>query len=177
MDKRVVVCNDLTEKANYFDSIGEYDVANDLTKVAEKLSNNKITVREAINFGKLFSNPLNMVKNPLQNVAGMVAGGGRKAPNIQNIINKIQDPTAKAQMQQQLNAYNTQQAATTKMYNDLLAAARTYAQQRAQNMLGVKPQLNQQQIAELQKTPLGQQLLANANKLTGTTPQQLPPAG
>ena len=176
MDKRVIVCNDLTEKANYFDSIGEYDVANDLTKVAEKLSNNKITVREAINFGKLFSNPLNMVKNPLQNVAGMVAGGGRKAPNIQNIINKIQDPTAKAQMQQQLNAYNTQQAATTKMYNDLLAAARTYAQQRAQNMLGVKPQLNQQQIAELQKTPGGQQLLANFN-LTGTTPQQLPPAG
>ena len=46
-----------------------------------------------------------------------------------------------------------------------------------QNMLGAKPQLNQQQIAELQKTPLGQQFLANANKLTGTTPQQLPPAG
>ena len=80
-------------------------------------------------------------------------------------------------MQQQLNAYNAQQAATTKMYNDLLAASKTYAQQKMQNMLGAKPQLNQQQIAELQKTPLGQQFLANANKLTGTTPQQLPPAG
>ena len=176
MDIRIVVCNDLTEKANYFDSIGEYDVANDLTKVAEKLTNNKISIREAFNFGRMFSSPLTMMKNPLQNVAGMV-GGGRKAPNVQNIINSIQDPTAKAQMQQQLNAYNAQQAATTKMYNDLLAASKTYAQQKMQNMLGAKPQLNQQQIAELQKTPLGQQFLANANKLTGTTPQQLPPAG
>lgn len=177
MDKRVVVCSELTKQADYFDSIGEYDIANEFTKVAKNLADREITVKEAINFGKLFSNPLNMVKNPMQNLAGMVAGGGKRTPNIQNIINSIQDPTVKSQLQQQLNAYNTQQAATTKMYNDLLAATKTYGQQKMQNMIGKnQSSLTPQQIAELQKTPIGQQFLANANKLIGQ-PQAVPPVG
>jgi hypothetical protein len=176
MDKRVVVCSELTEKANYFDSIGEYDLANEFTKVAKNLSDKEITIREALNFGKMFSNPLNMVKNPMQNLAGMV-GGGRKTPNIQNIINSIQDPTVKGQLQQQLAAYNTQQAATTKMYNDLLAATKPFGQQKMQSMLGKnQSSLTPQQRAELQKTSQGQQFLANANKLVGQ-PQAVPPVG
>jgi len=55
-EKRIILCSQLIEQANSFDSKGEHETADQLTKVAKQLSYNEISVREALNFGKILGN-------------------------------------------------------------------------------------------------------------------------
>ena len=52
-EKRIILCSQLIEQANSFDSKGEHETADQLTKVAKQLSNKEISVREALNFGRM----------------------------------------------------------------------------------------------------------------------------
>jgi len=52
-EKRIILCSQLIEQANSFDSKGDHDTADQFTKVAKKLSNNEISIREALNFGRM----------------------------------------------------------------------------------------------------------------------------
>jgi len=52
-EKRIILCSQLIEQANSFDSNGDHETADQLTKVAKQLSNKEISVREALNFGRM----------------------------------------------------------------------------------------------------------------------------
>ena len=52
-EKRIILCSQLIEQANSFDSKGDHNTADQFTKVAKKLSNNEISIREALNFGRM----------------------------------------------------------------------------------------------------------------------------
>jgi len=52
-EKRIILCSQLIEQANSFDSNGDHEKADQLTKVAKQLSNKEISVREALNFGRM----------------------------------------------------------------------------------------------------------------------------
>ena len=52
-DKRIILCSQLIEQANSFDSKGDHNAADQFTKVARQLSNNEISIREALNFGRM----------------------------------------------------------------------------------------------------------------------------
>ena len=53
-EKRIILCSQLIEQANSFDSNGDHEKADQLTKVAKQLSSNQISIREALNFGRMF---------------------------------------------------------------------------------------------------------------------------
>ena len=52
-DKRIILCSQLIEQANSFDLKGDHNAADQFTKVARQLSNNEISIREALNFGRM----------------------------------------------------------------------------------------------------------------------------
>lgn len=53
-EKRIILCSQLIEQANSFDSNGDHEKADQFTKVAKQLSSNQISIREALNFGRMF---------------------------------------------------------------------------------------------------------------------------
>lgn len=52
-EKRIKLCSQLIEQANSFDTAGDHEKADQLTKIAKQLSNKEISTREAINFGRM----------------------------------------------------------------------------------------------------------------------------
>lgn len=52
-DNRIKLCSQLIEQANSFDTAGDHQKADQLTKIAKQLSNKEISTREALNFGRM----------------------------------------------------------------------------------------------------------------------------
>lgn len=169
MNRRLKLCSNLVEEANILDNLGEYELANELTKVANKLSNNEISLREANLFRGLSRGLGNLIKSPKQ-LGGLMAGGlvggalanqfGRRKQNLPSMLNSVKDPNVRAQLQQKVQAYQQQQQALTKTYQDLMAEitnqSKAQPQQPAQNQAqpGVANQPVQQQVTQ-QNPPVG----------------------
>jgi len=125
-EKRIILCSQLIEQANSFDSKGEHETADQLTKVAKQLSYNEISVREALNFGKILGNGMfGLAGSALAPMFARQKGGMEYALNVL----KTKNPTAYNNLFTKFQAIKqvdiTQQQSKINLANEIKAAFQT----------------------------------------------------
>jgi hypothetical protein len=76
-NKRIVLCQQIQSIANEYDKNGEFEIADQCTKILNKLASNEISMqRAALNLGGLFKNIGNIGKNVLPLASMFIPGAG-----------------------------------------------------------------------------------------------------
>ena len=102
--KRTILCQKIVEAANNFDSQGDHEAVDNLTKLANKLAAKEMKVVEAFNLFRPFQN---MLQSPVQ----MLTGANKSGPGSLEMMLKFvqkRNPQAYPALAQKVQAYRQQ---------------------------------------------------------------------
>jgi len=88
-NKRIVLCQQIQSIANEYDQSGEFEIADQCTKILNKLAANEISMkRAAFNLGGLFKNLGGLGKNILPLASMFIPGAGALGGTLGNVFQK-----------------------------------------------------------------------------------------